>query len=80
MKNCPFCGKEPDDMTDRDTLHPSGVGWIENSNGREYVSFRDAPKEQWCYTMNCLEIHGGCGAQMNGDTEAECVEKWNHRT
>jgi hypothetical protein len=46
---------------------------------RHYVNFREVPTDQWCYSMNCTESSGGCGAEMSGDTAAEAVSKWNRR-
>jgi hypothetical protein len=80
MKPCPFCGKEVD-MEEPDTLYPSGVGWAysERSGLRHFVSFRDVPKEQWCYSMNCPETTRGCGAEMVGNSKQEAIDKWNRR-
>ena len=82
MKPCPFCGKKVD-LTDDDTLYPSGTGWKLFDNGgmmmRSYHSFRDVPKEQWCWDMHCPEPSGGCGAMVSGDSRVEAIEKWNRR-
>jgi ribosomal protein L37AE/L43A len=79
LKPCPFCGKQPS-PDDPDTLYPSGTGWVERRGLRHYVSFREAPKEQWCYSMNCPEPSGGCGAEIHGDSAEEAMRKWNTRT
>jgi hypothetical protein len=79
MKPCPFCG-HPVDMEDGDTLYPTGYGWIQRENGiRTYHSFRDVPKEQWCWSMNCPTPAGGCGVEMTGDSREEAIAKWNRR-
>lgn len=80
MKPCPFCGMKVD-MEDYDTLYPSGTGWEYNEElgMRTYHSFREVPKEQWCYTMHCVTTAGGCGAEMPGDSRDEAIEKWNRR-
>lgn len=78
LKPCPFCGhvQTPDDG---DTVYPSGTGWKETGEYRHYVSFRDVPVEQWCYTVHCAESSGGCGASSSGDSKQEAINKWNTR-
>ena len=79
MKPCPFCGKEVD-MENGDTLYPSGVGWKLHPSGmRSYHSYKEVPKEQWCWSMHCVETAGGCGAEVSGDTKQETIDKWNRR-
>lgn len=79
MKPCPFCGKEVD-LEDQDTIYPNGTGWEDRHNGlRSYHSFREVPKEQWCYSVHCVTTAGGCGAEMSGDTRQEAIDKWNSR-
>ena len=79
MKPCPFCGKEVD-LEDNDTLYPNGTGWEIRPNGkRSYHSFRDVPKEQWCWSMHCPTTSGGCGVKMSGDSKQEAIDKWNKR-
>lgn len=79
MKPCPFCGMEVD-LSDPDTLYPSGTGWKDRPDGlRSYHSFREVPREQWCWDMHCPTTAGGCGAVMSGDSREECIEKWNTR-
>ena len=79
LKSCPFCGKQPD-IEDDDTLYPNGIGWMDhNEIGRTYRSFRDVPKEQWCYSVHCVKIAGGCGAEISGDSAEEAVQAWNKR-
>lgn len=65
LKPCPFCG-HPVDMDDPDTLYPYPTG------------FRR--EEHWCYTIQCVETAGGCGAEISADSEQECIDKWNRRT
>jgi hypothetical protein len=75
---CPFCERQPE-LENPDTLYPNGVGWKLQRGFRFYVNFREVPQEQWCYGMHCCECCGGCGAEINGDSEAEAVSKWNRR-
>ena len=75
MKPCPFCGTEVD-LNDDDVLYPNGFGWRqEEENMREYCIAREVPKEQWCYSLHCLD----CGVEMKGDTRQETIDKWNQR-
>ena len=76
---CPFCGKKVDKNL-VDTLYPTGRGWIEEGRLRYYVSYREAPKEQWCWQMRCPEVSGGCGAEIHGDSRSEVMAKWNTRS
>lgn len=79
MKPCPFCGKEVE-IDDDETLYPTGTGWEINTAGyKTYKSFRNVPREQWCWSMHCPETHGGCGVEMSADTKEEAIEKWNKR-
>lgn len=79
MKPCPFCGKKVD-LNDEDTLYPNGIGWKVRENGwKSYHSFKEVPKEQWCWSMHCPTTSGGCGVEMSGDTKDEAIEKWNKR-
>lgn len=78
MKSCPFCGKEVD-LEDPDTLYTNGIGWVQNGNRRSYHNFREVPEGQWCWSIHCHEHAGGCGAQINGDSRQECIDKWNRR-
>ena len=78
LKNCPFCGHIPD-MSDGDTLYPTGTGWKDEGEYRSYHNFREVPKEQWCYGMNCPVVAGGCGAEIVGDSRQEAIDKWNTR-
>ena len=56
VKPCPFCGKAVD-LNDEDTLYPSGTGWKDHPDGiRSYHSFREVPKEQWCYDLHCVSM------------------------
>lgn len=77
-KPCPFCGMICN--LDLDTLYPSGIGWKDAGVGyRHYVSAWGVPKEQWCYKIVCNESYGGCGAEIQGDSTTEVIEKWNKR-
>jgi len=79
MKHCPFCGHKVD-MSDPDTLYPNGTGWSDDLfTGRSYHSFREVPKEQWCYSIHCATTSGGCGVEMSADSKEEAIEKWNRR-
>lgn len=79
LKPCPFCGLKPD-LEDGDTLHPSATGWKPQQNGiRTYHSFREVPKEQWCWEINCPTTAGGCGINMTDDSKEEVIAKWNKR-
>lgn len=78
MKPCPFCGNAVD-IDDGDTLYPNGTGWRDNTFGRSYHSFREVPKEQWCWSVHCTTTSGGCGCEMSGDTRQEAINNWNKR-
>jgi hypothetical protein len=78
MKPCPFCGHAVD-LEDGDTLYPTGTGWRLRDNMREYCDFREVPKEQWCWSMYCPTIAGGCGAEVSADSRQEAMDKWNTR-
>jgi len=77
---CPFCGKAAD-IEDDDTLYPNGGAWKFNDalQMRTYHRHREAPKEQWCWSMHCPEVAGGCGAEVSGDSKDEAIAKWNRR-
>lgn len=74
---CPFCGRAVD-LEDMDTLYPSGIGWEFDTalQLRIYHTYRDVPKEQWCWSMHCPESAGGCGAEVPGDSREEALTKW----
>ena len=80
---CPFCGKPMHDNGEmgEDTFYPSGTGWKfdEDLQMRTYHSFRDVPKEQWCWVLHCATNYGGCGAEMHGDAKYDTLAKWNRR-
>lgn len=79
MKACPFCG-HPVDLSNGDTLYPNGTGWLIRDNGMtSYHRYKEVPKDQWCYSMHCVETAGGCGAEMSGNTKQEAIDKWNTR-
>jgi hypothetical protein len=80
VEDCPFCGLSVN-MDDPDTLYPNGIGWKIRSDGMtSYHSFRDVPKEQWCYSIHCVTTAGGCGAEISGNSKQECIDKWNRRS
>lgn len=80
IPSCPFCGK-PVNLEDDDTLYPTGTGWKEDEvdGFRTYHSYRDVPKEQWCWGMHCPTPAGGCGAEITGDSKAEALAAWSRR-
>lgn len=78
LKPCPFCGKSPD-LSDPDTLHPSGTAWKPHGNIRVYCSFRNIPQEQWCWQINCPPHMDGCGAELHADSRQEVIDRWNRR-
>ena len=78
---CPFCGKKPN-LTDQDTLYPSGIAWRQNEElgMRTYHRFADRQEgDGMCYGMHCPDTGGGCGAEIHGDTREEAIAKWNKR-
>tara|TARA_R110000868_G_scaffold90057_4_gene250213 strand:+ start:236 stop:643 length:408 start_codon:yes stop_codon:yes gene_type:complete len=76
---CPFCGRASD-IFDDETLYPSGTGWkIEEGGFRSYHRHTNVPREQWCWSMHCPEVYGGCGAEMDADSKDEALAKWNRR-
>ena len=69
VKPCPFCGLQMQDSDADDYLHQIlGAGTSSSEWGA---------KRFW--SINCLEVAGGCGVQMLGDTEEEVIHKWNRR-
>lgn len=82
LKPCPFCGMVPNMELDADDiLHPSGIHWRDTGRGYyEYSRRSEAkPDSQPCWEMSCLEVAGGCGAEIFGHSMEETVEKWNRR-
>lgn len=79
---CPFCGKKVD-LTDEDTIYPSGIYWRvfdEESSMRSYHSDRDClGTDGVCYAMHCPIPSGGCGAETMGDSKREALAAWNRR-
>lgn len=74
---CPFCGHPVDDDLS-DTLYPSGISFRPPDGG--YVSHSERQEgDVPCWAMHCVEHHGGCGATVHGDTEAETRARWNRR-
>lgn len=78
---CPFCGKAVD-LDDEDTLYPTGTGWKDDEveGFRTYHSYREVPKEQWCWGMHCPKPAGGCGAEITGDSKDAALAAWSRRT
>ena len=48
---------------------------MEDSDADDYLH----PMREGFWSINCLEIAGGCGVQMIGDTRQEVIQKWNRR-
>jgi len=63
LMECPFCGQVPD-PTDADCIYP--VTRV-NSEG----------KQVW--RAGCIEVAGGCGAELIGWSAKEAVDLWNTR-
>jgi hypothetical protein len=80
LRECPFCGKEvyKDDIFD--VIYPCGTRWREDDGHRHYISAND-PREAMgrVWKMQCTDNHGGCGAEVTGDSLEEVIEKWNRR-
>ena len=76
--DCPFCGHSPQDR--QDFLHPTGTAWREDNGRRHYIRWDD-PRgfHGRCWSLTCLEHEGGCGAEMQGDSEEEVIARWNRR-
>jgi len=65
---------------DGDTLYPNGTGWKLRDDGfTSFHSFRDVPREQWCWSIHCNTLAGGCGVEMSGNSREEALTKWNTR-
>lgn len=79
MKPCPFCGHRVE-LDDPDSVYPNGTGWVWRADGvKAYCDFKSVPKDQWCYSVNCVVTSGGCGAEISGDSMDEAVARWNRR-
>lgn len=73
---CPFCGKSVD-LSDPDTLYPSGIVWRKTDYGKEYgTRMRLYPQDGECYELHCVS----CGVVMSGDCKNEAIDKWQKRT
>lgn len=82
LRDCPFCGKAPD-LSDPDTLYPSGICWRDEVElgCRVYFGLHDAqPGDGQCATLHCTKQTGGCGAEMHADSRDETIAAWNRRT
>lgn len=78
---CPLCAKKAD-LSDEDTLHPSGISWYEDPQDgiRCYVGTRSRPDAtNLCWSMCCPTPAGGCGMRVTGDSREEAIAKWNTR-
>ena len=75
MLPCPFCGKNID-ITDPDTLYPSGVGWKfdEILECKSYHHYSEIPKDNWCFQIYCE-----CGCNLYADSKEEVIALWNKR-
>jgi hypothetical protein len=77
LKPCPFCGTVPD-TANIETMYPNGTAWVQTEDdSTEYVDFDEAPAENWCYSIYCVETSGGCGAVMPGKSKQDAISKWN---
>ncbi len=63
LKQCPFCGQHPD-ITDSDCVYP--------------VTRHNAEGKQ-VWRAGCIDIAGGCGAELNGWSADEAIDAWNTR-
>lgn len=76
LDTCPFCGNSVD-VTDRDTLYPSGVCWryMSSIESREYFQ-RSGTKvpDGACWNLRCQY-----GAEIHGDSRANAIYKWRSR-
>ncbi len=79
LKACPFCKMQP--PTDlSDTLYPSGIYWRETDGVRHYVGHKERiESDQACWTVECAQSSGGCGASLTGDSAQEAMDLWNRR-
>lgn len=78
---CPFCGKEVD-FEDADTLYPTGTCWRDDEELglRTYHRFSNRKEsDSYIWGMHCPEPSWGCGAEIQGHSKEEAVEKWNNR-
>ena len=81
IKPCPFCGKQPD-LSDPDTLYPSGTLWRWEPKFKMRVYFHQNDRQfsdGACYTLHCTRQAGGCGAEMHADSREETISAWNSR-
>lgn len=81
MKPCPFCGKKVD-LTDEDTMYPSGTLWaFEPELGfRHYFGWdRQEEADGMVWKLGCTPNAGGCGAEIHGDSIQETLDLWNRR-
>jgi hypothetical protein len=83
LKPCPFCGKEMD-LTCNETLHSSGIAYINTLHGRHYLTVGSARDkggyyDGLCKVVRCATIYGGCGASISGDSASEVITAWNTR-
>jgi hypothetical protein len=82
LKPCPFCGHKPWKEDLLDVLYPTATFWRydEEIGCNTYFRFTEAKEgDNQCWKMVCNESHGGCGAEMDGDSEQDVINKWNRR-
>ena len=79
LKKCPFCGHKLDRDNFRDSFHQETIFWTDHEWGREYHDMREHYDGQ-CWSLTCLTIEGGCGAEMHGDSAEEVFNKWQRRS
>lgn len=79
-KPCPFCGTRVD-LTDQDTLYPTGTYWREHPEGyRSYHGFYERQEgDGMCWKLSCCSTGGGCDATIYGDSKEDALAKWNRR-
>jgi hypothetical protein len=78
-KPCPFCGMKVE-LTEPDTLHPSGLYWREVDGMKHYIRHKDRlPTDNASWVMNCVETAGGCGVEIHADSKEDAIARWNKR-
>lgn len=67
VKDCPFCGHTIV-KDDPDSLYPL------------IKKQQDGTLRPYAFNLVCAVPSGGCDASMMGDSEDDCLEKWNRRS